>query len=114
MKIYVVIGHTGEYDSYREWLVKAYKDEKQAQNHVKLADEKAVKIGTYLKELRIEHTLKGKDQRPNTYNQWIDRDVYKAKRKRVLKSNPYDVRMEIDLGDEFAEYYYSEVEADLS
>lgn len=34
MKIYLVQGHTGEYDSYQEWNVCAYKTENGAKNRI--------------------------------------------------------------------------------
>jgi hypothetical protein len=39
--IYLVMGSTGEYDDWREWIVCAYKDKERAKEHSKLAEEKA-------------------------------------------------------------------------
>lgn len=41
MLIYVVEGSTGEYSDHREWLVRAYRDEDKAKEHVLKATSRA-------------------------------------------------------------------------
>ncbi len=44
MKIYVVIGYTGEYSDRTEWLVKAFNSEDAAKEHVLSATKRAKEI----------------------------------------------------------------------
>lgn len=39
--IFLVIGETGEYDDYQNWIVSAYRDHDSALNHAKKAIEEA-------------------------------------------------------------------------
>lgn len=58
MKIYVVIGQTGEYSDNTQWLVRAYKTEKEAQDFclmaIKWAEEYHRK---YRRTIYAEHPL---------------------------------------------------------
>ena len=45
MKAYIVIGHTGEYGGYAEWLVACYTDLERAVQHRDLANEWAKQLG---------------------------------------------------------------------
>jgi hypothetical protein len=39
--IYIVNGNCGEYDDYREWSIKAYRDEQAAKDHAEQAQARA-------------------------------------------------------------------------
>ena len=41
MKLYLVIGHTGEYSDRQQWVVCAYLDENKAKHHAEKAGEYA-------------------------------------------------------------------------
>lgn len=56
MKIYVVTGTTGEYSDRSEWLVKAFTDEKKAEEFVNMASGLAREI-----ELKRESRYSGLD-----------------------------------------------------
>lgn len=43
-KIYIVMGHTGEFEDYTKWSVIAYTDEKLAERHAGLAEQRAKQI----------------------------------------------------------------------
>lgn len=39
--VFIVVGATGEYEDYHEWIVCAYRNIEDAQNHAKKAEEEA-------------------------------------------------------------------------
>lgn len=42
--IHLVVGSTGEYENYHEWVVKAYRDRDKAVAHANLAEQEAERI----------------------------------------------------------------------
>ena len=60
MKIYLVVGETGEYSSHTEWPVIAYDDEAVAQRHIDLAKARADEI----------EGGKERYERPKEANEW--------------------------------------------
>lgn len=44
MKIYVVFGSSGQYDSYHNWMVRAYKSRVLAEHHAKRAEKRSEEI----------------------------------------------------------------------
>jgi hypothetical protein len=80
VKIFVVFGTTGEYSDRSEWLVKAYKKEKLAQEHVTNAEMRA-------KEIQCV--------RPNEYEA-------------PKRANKFDPNMQMDYTG--TSYYYASVD----
>ena len=48
-KVYIVMGQTGEYDSYSKWPVHAYLEREKAEEHVAKANERAKEIITLIR-----------------------------------------------------------------
>jgi hypothetical protein len=78
--IYIVQGSTGEYSDHREWLLKAFRDEKQAQRLVVEAQARANEI----------HQLKESD-----FGKWYE--LNEEKDPAVL--NEFDSAMDMDFAD---------------
>lgn len=54
--IFLVIGATGEFEDYHEWVVCAYRDISSAQEHAKKAEEEAKKLFSERNKLEISST----------------------------------------------------------
>jgi hypothetical protein len=78
MKIYVVMGVTGEYSDRNEWPVCAFSDEKMAQERVEKATFRAA-------EIRIQ-----KDAGRAAGGNWYEAE------KALLQTNEFDPDMEMD------------------
>jgi hypothetical protein len=68
MPIFVVLGATGEYDDYQEWIVCAYRHIEDAQNHAGKAEEEARRL---FKE-RPESSIHTRHVTPFDANMQID------------------------------------------
>jgi len=82
-KVYVVIGESGEYDSYYKWFIMAYLDRGKAEEHKRNANKR------------------GKEIRDLVINQGYDRDSL---------SNKYDPEMIDNMDYDGATYFIEEVE----
>lgn len=51
-KIFLVIGHTGDYDDYRTWTTKGFYDEKKAEEWRKKCNSEANRISSELRDLK--------------------------------------------------------------
>lgn len=81
MKIYIVMGTTGEYSDRSEWPVVAYQDEAMAQAHVLAATAEASRIQAALAatDSASRYTEEGRAQ-------YLE----------IMKSSPYDPDLYID------------------
>lgn len=90
MKIYVVIGSTGEYSDRNEWLIKAFRDEEDAKFLVTNATNRANQIYTLATEEDWAfHKVYEPDENPSYFNE-------------------YDPSMQMEYTKTI--YYYKEVE----
>jgi hypothetical protein len=64
MKIYVVIGTTGEYSDRSEWLVSAYYSEDDAKQHVLRADEYAKTIMSSMAHNSYDERMEARKNNP--------------------------------------------------
>lgn len=83
MKVYVVIGTTGEYSDRMEWLVCGFLDEEKAKERVLLAEGFA-----------RDSFISGE------FNRYDDVEI----------KNPYDGKFQIDYTG--TDYYYAEIEVE--
>lgn len=90
MKIYIVLGNTGEYSDFKEWIVCAYKDEVKAKNRV-------IELETLLKSFKDQ--CKESDFR-------YDYEVGMQVQEEMRKSG--DPRCEIDYT--WTRYHYEETD----
>jgi hypothetical protein len=76
MKVYLLEGQTGEYDSWRSWSIITYTDKEQAENHRAKAQDIA---DTIVKDLKDMHG-----------DEWVNVLF------RLEPKNPYDHKFELD------------------
>ena len=76
MKIYVVMGTTGEYSDRTEWGIVAYTDEKKAQEHVDNATRRSNEL--YATVGRYEYRdIRGQNEfDPDGYNDYTGNSYY--------------------------------------
>ena len=100
--LYVVIGFTGEYDSYSEWMVKAFKDEAKAVAHADNANK-------WFKDFIAEN---GEEEFDNYYTGTrCKRLSYKQMTEFRHKAlNPYDQSLAGYIDRQGAEYKVDQVE----
>lgn len=63
MKIYLVWGDTGEYEDRREWIVKAFSQEKDARELADLLNKKCKELGCCTGNFKQLRSLKEEDRR---------------------------------------------------
>lgn len=79
-KVYIVMGHSGEYDDYRNWITKAFWHRSDAMEYARNCQDEADRI---LKEIEVYETRNAFEAKKNP----ID---YLKKLNMIWKTHKYD------------------------
>ena len=117
MKIYIIMGSTGEYEDYYTWIVCAYSDREKAMKRLLSAQSRANEI---VKEFKIFNKKESKKstaiRRKHNSSEVSDEEYVQLHysgnslsiREKILKSNEYDENMSISIMSSYVEYFLEE------